>query len=181
MSSSHSKHRSTLGNSAFPLLHMEFNKTPMIKCINQQVLRLFSRKLSALDMPHQENRKVPSIWSYFSRAQRDIRERRADGIPVPDPTQRQSTNLVYSLRNPGSGESKTTELRSGLYTLQTLNLTIALTSVWACAAIFSGQPLPIPWSEECLICDQIGIGLLGAMTSIMYFGSMFVLWRFPIR
>ena len=157
--------------------HTDYATLLRTSCCKQKI-RFLSEKIR-----QKEHRTVPSIWSYFSSAQRDIRERRADGLPLPDTTQRQSLHRVYSLGSPGEGGTKLSKFRAAFYTLQTFNLSVLLGSALSCAYLLTGSlpSLPITWSEDCVICNQIALGLGGIIMSIYLFGSMFMLWRFPIR
>ena len=166
----------TTNSQMFGISHTESTSLLRTSCCKQKV-RFLSEKVR-----QNEHRTVPSIWSYFSSAQRDIRERRADGLPLPDTTQKQSLHRVYSLGSPGEGGTKLSEFRAAFYTLQIFNLSVLLGSSLSCGYLLTGSlPSFHILSEDCVICNQIALGLGGIMMSIYLFGSMFMLWRFPIR
>jgi hypothetical protein len=161
--------------------HEECNQTRQKKIIGLQVTRLNSQNI-----PHKNRQILPSIISYFSGAQREIRERRADGISLLHSNEKNYMHKVYCLRNPGGGYGKSSQIPAMFYTVQTANfvglITVALATFRGVMGNFS---LQIPWSKfgagEFMVLDQIGLGLIAVTTSIMVLGPAFALWRFPVR
>ena len=171
-----SYNQSIILKSIAPVSHEECNKTRKERNHVYQGTRLYSQ-----NMPNKNRQIIPAILSYFSGAQREIRERRTDGIPLHGPKERNYMHMVYSLRSPGGGYGKSSPIPSMFYTIQSVNLVGLISAAIATGLGVTGNlSLQIPWSDH-IVLDQIGIGTICFTSSIMLLGFAFALWRFPIR
>ena len=138
-------------------------------------------RLYSQNMPNKNRQIIPAILSYFSGAQREIRERRTDGIPLHGPNERNYMHMVYSLRSPGGGYGKSSPIPSMFYTIQSVNLAGLILATISTGLRATGKlSLQLPWSDQ-IVLDQIGIGIICFTSSIMVLSAAFALWRFPIR
>ena len=166
-----------LTKSTAPVRHEECNQTRPKRNLGSQVTRMYSQK-----MPNKNRQIVPTIISYFSGAQREIRERRADGIPFLDSNEKNYMHRVYDLRSPGGGYGKSSQIPAMFYTIQTVNFVGLITAGLATGLGVMGKfSLQIPWSQEYIVLDQIGLGIISVTTSIMVLTAAFALWRIPVR
>ena len=165
-----------LGNSSVTLSkNLMPSSTSLHNAHSKQVVRRLSQT------PPEKRITNPSIWSYFSSSQKELRERRRDGMPLPEATQKQDVLRVFTLRTPASTKGFLT-FTTFFHSIQVILLSSLIASAKVIGTVMTGNiaSLPIPWSE-CLVCDQIGIGLASITTSGIMYGLAFILWRFPIR
>ena len=160
-----------------PVIHKECNQTKQKSILDRHVIRMYSQ-----NNPNKNRQILPTIISYFSSAQREIRERRADCIPLFDENEKNYIHRVYSLRAPGGGYGKYSPILSMLYTVQTVNLMGLITAGLATGFGMMGKiSVQIPWNQDSMVLDQIALGIISVTTSLMVFTFVFALWRFPVR
>ena len=130
--------------------------------------------------PTNQRRLVPTIFSYFSSAQREARERRHDGITSLAQT---PIHNVYSIINSTSSHEKKSPFRLMFYSAQMINFVTVTGATLAGICALNGNldlTTNIPWSEN-LIQDYIGLGVIGILTPLLLGQMWFLLWRIPIR
>ena len=129
--------------------------------------------------PSGQQKIVPSIFSYFSTAKREARERRTDGITSLAKT---PTHNVYSLIN-STDHNKKGPLRQMFYAAQMANFGLAVALSTASIKYLTGNLDPsslIPWSEN-LTMDYVGLGIMATLTPIFISKICHMLSRVPIR
>jgi len=129
--------------------------------------------------PSGQQKLVPTIFSYFSTAKREARERRTDGITSLAKT---PTHNVYSLIN-STDNNKKSSLRQMFYAVQIANFGLVVALSTASIKYLTGNLDPsslIPWGEN-LTMDYIGIGILATLTPLFISKMCHMLSRVPIR
>ena len=129
--------------------------------------------------PSGQQKLVPTIFSYFSTAKREARERRTDGITSLAKT---PTHNVYSLIN-STDNNKKSSLRQMFYAVQIANFGLVVALSTASIKYMTGNLDPsslIPWGEN-LTMDYIGIGILAILTPLFISKMCHMLSRVPIR
>jgi len=143
---------------------------------------IYHHKNYSQKIPKSRPEVIPSIFSYFTRAQREARERRTDGITSIANT---PVHNVYSLINSttpaGFTGSRKNPLRQMFYCAQIANFSIVSGATVAGISALTGNfNITIPWSEN-ITLDHIGIGMLAALTPIILGSLWLLLLRIPIR
>ena len=162
-------------------LRLKYTST-LSKSINKHHVQ----RLHSQTQPPTNRGLVASIMSYFSGSQREARERKTDGIPLPEPGKRNYIHNVYTFGNLSGTKEKRLFSPFTFNALQTANLLGLVGVVGTCGKALIGN---FKWdifnglirSEEYAILDQIGLGLVFVVSSLMYTGFSFFLYRVPIR
>lgn len=154
--------------------HLKLEKHKVQSFRYQSPYKNYSQKF-----PSGQQKLVPSIFSYFSTAKREARERRTDGITSLAKT---PTHNVYSLIN-STDSHKKGPLRQMFYAAQIANLGFAAALSTVSIKYLTGNLDPsslIPWSEN-LAMDYVAIGIMATLTPIFLSKVSLLLSRIPIR
>ena len=133
-------------------------------------------------IPKSRPEVIPSIFSYFTRAQREARERRTDGITSIANT---PVHNVYSLINSSTPAaftgSRKNPIRQMFYGAQIANFSLLSgATITGISALTGNFNITIPWSEN-ITLDYIGLGMIAALTPLFLGSLWFLLLRIPIR